>query len=146
MNETDELLKLLEQAEKDARKPYRKMGEVKQQPSTRRFIKEFNLQSGLERVPNYVIFYTYKIRWKVGQEKKTNKINFFRTFNNFFQQVRTGKQRYYLMDKAGFDLSREGLLEAKHYDEKYKKTIKTLNKKKKGKVSKSKEKPEPKGS
>ena len=94
---------------------------------------------GLERVPTYVIFYTYRVKWQgIYRSHKANKIVFFRAFNKHFSQVRTGKQRYYLLDGEAFDLTREGLLEAKHYDEKTKKQRETFKQTRKRKKSESK--------
>jgi hypothetical protein len=94
------------------------------------FVDEFKLISGVDRIPNYVIYFTYKERF--GGE--LSKIEFFRQFNKEFISVRTGKQRCYLLDKSSFDLSREGLLEAEHHGEKEK------EQKRSGRVSRSRRK------
>ena len=97
--------------------------------SVDRFINEYNVEIGTDKIPNYLIFYTYRVLWD-GQHKsnKVNKIVFFRAFNKKFTQVRTGKQRYYLLDANCFDMGRENVERAKLYEktEKARKeTIKT---------------------
>lgn len=128
----DELVKIAENAKS---KNERVRGETTLHKSVDRFIKEFNVTSGITYVPNYVIFYTYRVRWQgMVADQKTNKIVFFRTFNKRFKQKRIGKQRRYLLDGSVFDLTREGLEEAKHYDrtqKAYKKTQKATRERKK---------------
>lgn len=136
----DELLKVLEEAQKSSSSTSSKrgVGQTKEYATAKYFIRDFGVESGLDRVPNYVIYYTYRIVWdKQKASNKTNKINFFRTFNKQFKQVRTGRQRYYLLNGAKFDLTREGLLKAKHYDEQETKRVKTKRKK----VSSKKQEP-----
>ena len=119
----DELMKLLEE---QAQVKRTKVKAVKtSQDSCHRFIKDKNIVKGLDRVPNYVIYYTYKKVYggKMGEEK-WSKHHFFRLFNKGFEQARTGKQRYYKLDGKSFDLTRAGLLEAKKYDEEYKIEVK----------------------
>jgi len=82
-----------------------------------RFIKEFNIHSGLDRIPLYVIYYTYKEKF-MGD---LSKIEFFRQFKKTFTQRRTGKQRVYLLDKSSFDMSREGILNAEFHNKDKKK-------------------------
>lgn len=120
----DELLKLLEE-QAEAKRTKVKVIKSSQKDSSQRFIDNKNIVKGLDRVPNYVIYYTYKkvYQGKMGEEK-WSKHHFFRLFNKGFTQVRTGKQRYYKLDGKSFDLSRGGLLEAKKYDEEYKIEVK----------------------
>lgn len=111
----DELLKLLEGQVEE-----KKAEKVKSNlDSCSRFIQEMNVRKGIDRVPNYVIYYTYQNKYKktLGEEY-VSKIHFFRLFNKRFDQARVGKQRYYLLD-GPFDTSREGLLEAKKFDREY---------------------------
>lgn len=126
------LLDLLKKAEKRT-----SPGIHKDRHSVKRFINEWDVRPGKDRIPTFVIFYTYRIKWK-GQlrDKKTNLIDFFRTFAKHFKQVRTGKNRYYLLDGSVFDMTREGKLEAKHYEQTEKKRKKTLKQKRKNKISK----------
>lgn len=115
---SEELLSFLESVESDKKT---KKVKPKDSSSVNRFIKDNNVETGLDKIPTYVIFYTYKKKWSdsIYKEKKVNKIVFFRAFNKLFTQIRTGKQRYYLLDKKSFDLTREGLLEAKYFEESY---------------------------
>ena len=76
-----------------------------------KFYKESSIREGVDRVPSYVIYYFYKHIYGGDMSK----IDFFREFKKRFTQVRTGKQRYYLLEGSCFDLSREGLLEAAFY-------------------------------
>ena len=82
-----------------------------------RFIKEFNIRSGLDRIPLYVIYYAYREKF-MGD---LSKIEFFRQFKKVFTQRRTGKQRVYLLDKSSFDMSREGILNAEFHNKDKKK-------------------------
>jgi hypothetical protein len=137
----DELIKLAEKAE-EKKKSSRSRGEHKEHSSVSRFIREFGVRPGTDLVPNYVIFYTYRVKWKgLPPEKKTNKINFFRAFNKQFTQKRTGRQRYYLLDGSTFDTSREGIEEAKFYEQKTRKAKETIKKKQKS-LAESGQKPE----
>ena len=116
----DELMKLLEErAEK------REEVNKSRLDSCDKFIQKKVIVQGLDRVPNYVIYYTYKQVYKAGLgEEKWAKNHFFQLFNRHFNQARTGRQRYYLLDGKSFDLSRAGLLEAKKYNEEYQIKIK----------------------
>jgi hypothetical protein len=75
------------------------------------FYDKYKIRDGIERVPNYVIYYTYKVKYKGYMSK----IEFFRQLKKNFIQVRTGKQRCYLLDGESFDMSREGKLEASFF-------------------------------
>ena len=77
-----------------------------------KFIREFKIHSGVDRIPVHVVYYTYKELF--GGE--LSKIEFFRQFKKDFIQRRTGKQRVYLLDGKSFDLSREGLILAEHHN------------------------------
>lgn len=72
------------------------------------FYHENSIVAGVDRIPNFMIYYQYKEVWGGHMSK----IGFFREFNKDFTQVRTGKQRCYLLSAESFDLSREGLIEA----------------------------------
>lgn len=78
------------------------------------FIQSFDIKKGVDRIPNFVIFYTY--RESFGG--KLSKIEFFRQFNKRFKdcKARTGKQRVYKLDKDSFDLTREGLIRAEYFE------------------------------
>ena len=117
----DELLKLLEEEVSEKEQNVEKFN----QDSCERFIQKSCIVKGLTRVPNYVIYYHYKKKYKTKQsEELWSKHHFFRLFNPHFEQKRTGKQRVYMLDGNSFDLTREGLLEAKKYDEEYKIKVK----------------------
>jgi len=122
MTDLDELLELLEK--KVQEKEAEKSPKPEQKESTRRFIENCNVRKGLDRVPNYVIFFTYmkKYRARIGEEK-WSKVHFFRVFNRYFDQARVGKQRYYVLDGSSFDLTREGRIEAKAYDKEYRRQV-----------------------
>ena len=121
MADLDELLELVSKKleEKEAEKSPKPQTE-----SVKRFIETMNIRKGLDRIPNYVIYYTYKKKYKKAEgEEKWSKVHFFRLFNKYFDQARVGKQRYYVLDGSSFDLTREGRIEAKAYDESYKRKV-----------------------
>lgn len=115
----EDLLELIEQKSKDKEEDNSK--DKKVHWSIKKFIREHSIERGLDRVPTYVLFYHYRKLWtKTTNQNKVNKIVFGRGLKALgFEQVRTGKQRYYLLDGSRLDLSREVLLEAKYYDERY---------------------------
>ena len=82
--------------------------------SVGRYVKERNLMEGDTFVPTFVIYYDYCQNWR-PRGKKLSKIEFFRQFKHFFNQVRKSTQRYYLMDKELYDLTKEGQERAKLY-------------------------------
>jgi len=126
----EELLKTLDDAEEKQKiKPVHR-----DVPHMDRFLEEMNIKVGTDRVPNYIIYYTYMRVWKgvLKNDNKFSKIKFFRSLNKRLPRARDGRQRYYMVDAEAFDLSREGKAKAEHYDEWYKEKIK----KKQRKVSK----------
>lgn len=145
MNNIDELLKIIEDAKaKTVEVRPSKKGQVQ----VDKFISDLKLQRGSDKIPTYVIFYHYRVKWDgINRSNKLNKIVFFRIFSKLFNPYRIGKQRYYLLDKSSFDISREGLQEAKYYEERFfgeaRKKIKET-KKKLGKISKLEKKLKPK--
>lgn len=95
------------------------------------FINRYNLNIGLDRIPTYVVYYMYKVKYR----GELSKIEFFRQFKKEgFIQVRTGRQRSYLLDCNDLIITREDRLEAEYYEKKEK------NKKKSRKISRSKRK------
>ena len=118
---TDELLELLDSIERGEISPSKI-------PSNKcsDFVDKFKIKKGIDRIPNFVIYYTYRVLY----EGSMGKTEFFRQFSKLFDRVRTGRQRSYLLDSYSFDLTREGLLRAKYYDKEEK------DKKKSKKVSK----------
>ena len=122
----DELLKILEEAEKKQKASPISKFSSKNKPHVKRFIDDLQIQTGVERVSTLVIFHAYINKWDgITREKKLKKIEFFRQFKKYFTSIRTGKQRYYLLSPESFDLSREGLLEADHYNKYYNKVKRT---------------------
>lgn len=106
--ELEELLNLLQEVEANV--------EVEESGcSFEKFIGVNGIRSGSERVPNYLIYYTYKHDPNIKDHY--GKTHFFRLMSKRFESVRTGKQRCYLLDGSAFDLTRQGKLKAKHYDE-----------------------------
>ena len=117
----EELLKAI------GEKPEKKQASfhVEIESKIKNFIIEYKIESGVDKIPNYHIYYEYKVLY--GGE--LSRIEFFRQLNKHgFIQARTGKQKYYLLN-GKFDLSREGKLKAKFYEEEEK------NKKRTRKVS-----------
>lgn len=93
-SEVEELLEETGQA------TYKDYGVVK-------FCKDFQLRSGTVRVPSYIIYMVYRRSFTgVGNSDKIKPSAFFRTFKQLFTQVRSGKQRYYLIN-TNFDLTDE---------------------------------------
>ena len=132
----EDLLKSLEEAEekKETKTPVHK-----DLSHMDRYIQDSDIRIGTDKIPNYIVYYHYICVWQGVQsrDKKANKIKFFRALNKRFEKARgrNGKYRYYLFNKEAFELSRERLLKAEHYD---KKNNEKINKKKQGKASKSK--------
>jgi len=114
----DSLLELLEDRSRERAKQAKAI--PSKEESCGRFIRKNGITKGIGRVPNYVIYFTYRTKYKIKLgEEKWSKVHFFRLFNKRFDQARTGKQKYYLLDEKSFDLTREGLLEAKKFDKEY---------------------------
>ena len=114
--ELEELLDLLQEVEA-------KVEVEKSDCSFEKFIVEFGIRSGRDRVPNYLIFTLYQQNYTKGYGRN----HFFRLMSSRFESVRTGRERAYLLDGSAFDLTREGKLKAKHYDKE--KRIEKKNKK-----------------
>ena len=121
----DDLLKLLEEPDES---PVSSHSDSKISD----FIDEFKITSGVDRVDNSMLYYTYKKVY--GGE--LSKVEFFRQFKKLFIQVRTGKKRSYMLDKRSFDYSREGLIEVEFFAESHKRN-KSGKEKKRRKVSES---------
>jgi hypothetical protein len=103
-DEVAELLKIIGEDSKESKPIFdSKLGE---------FISKFNIEKGLDRIPNYVLWYTYKAVFKGTMSK----IAFFRAFKPDFEQRRTGKQRVYMLNKDSFDLSHEGVTRAEFFN------------------------------
>lgn len=122
---SEELIKFLEevQVKKEVKK--------KESYSVNKFIKEWEVTAGGDRVPNYVIFYTYRVKWKGQFNSHKEKIQvFFKTFSNYFKRGRTGKGKYYFLDGSKFNLTKEGKEEARAYEKAEKARRETIKKNK----------------
>lgn len=116
----DELVRLLD--EEDNPKPRSKPRKT-ENSDVIRFIEKNSIQQGNIRVPSYKIYYCF-IKWAQWNWSKTwGNTEFFRTFNKHFKQVRTGRQRYYLLNTA-IDESEDYEKKAKDY---YQKWVKSYN-------------------
>ena len=102
-NEVDKLLSILGEGSSEPKPTFN--NEIE------KFIHEYNLKKSLDRTPNYVIWYTYKDKFKGDMSK----IGFFRTLSKYFEKSRTGKQKYYNIS-GNFDVSYEGKTRAKYFN------------------------------
>ena len=117
---TEEILKTIENAEKNIEDlPKIKLKKDKENKDVLNFIKKNGILPGDTRVPTYAIYYHYSIWTRTNWARLWGKEEFFRTFRKHFTQVRTGRQRYYLLNDA-LDLSDELIKKAKKYDERKK--------------------------
>jgi len=69
-----------------------------------RFIQYFGLIRGMQKVPNYVLYYLYRVKYKI-YGKKVKLTEFFRHFKKHFEDRRSGNQRYYLI--GGLEVTEE---------------------------------------
>lgn len=81
------------------------------------FIEDIKLTKGTDRIPNYILYYTYKEVYngtmsKIELNRQLSKLGFIK--------VRTGKVRAWLFDGSSFDLTREGKLRARFHEKKEK--------------------------
>lgn len=78
----------------------KKNKETSSTPSHKNSIEEFidiyNIKQGLDKIPNYVLYYMYE-NYESSYMKST-RIDFFRKFSKQFKSKRNGKQRFYLVD------------------------------------------------
>lgn len=119
----EELLKLIEEKPKSSRKSKEDHKDVID------FIKELEIESGTQAVPNYLIFYVYRCIWRVDQpKKKAKKITFFQTFGRHFPDYRKNHQRFYMLKEGLFDVNEELLKTAKNYDKQHWQAKKTQKK------------------
>ena len=117
----DELVRLLD--EENNPKPKKKAVGKGGIPDVLRFIKSHGLQKGEIRVPSYRIYYCF-IKWAPQNWSKTwGNTEFFRIFKKQFEQKRTGRQRYYLLNTP-IDETKEYEEKAKAY---YQKWVKSYN-------------------
>lgn len=123
----DDLLDLLE--ETDEKKKTTKVA-----PSVIRFVGEYEIEEGTEKVPTQIIYYYYKKVWDgAGKNNKCSKIEFFRSFNKLFKQKRTKRQRYYLLNDK-ITNTKEAQQEAIEYEAHYIRNNSGTRKKEKSKV------------
>ena len=107
------------------------------------YIKEREVRDGITLVPNFYLYYHYHKVWN-PTGKKLSKIGFLRKMNVVFEQKRTKKVRYYLLDQESFDLSEETISEAKRFDERYRRKVaKKSEQKKQAKISRIEQKVQP---
>jgi hypothetical protein len=119
----EELLKLIEEKPKSSRKVREDNRDVLD------FIKDLGIESGVQAVPNYLIFYVYRVIWRVDQQKKkAKKITFFQTFGKHFPDYRKNHQRYYMVKEGIFNATEELLKAAKQYDKQHWQSKKTQKK------------------
>ncbi len=110
----EELLKLIEEKPKSSRNKKEDSKNVVE------FMQEFQIQSGTQAIPNYLIFYIYRCVWRVDEvKKKVKKITFFQTFSRHFSSYRKNHQRYYLLKEGLFDVTEDLLKTARQYDRQY---------------------------
>jgi hypothetical protein len=110
----EELLKLVEQKHKSGRKPKEDHRDVLE------FIKDLGIESGTQAVPNYLIFYVYRVIWMAEfPKRKAKKITFFQTFGKHFPDYRKNHQRFYMLKESLFDVNEEVLKAAKQYDKQH---------------------------
>jgi len=115
---TEDIFKFLEKMEgKKEVIPKISTQKSKENKDVLKFIQKNGIIPGNYRVPTYVIYYQYMKWTRTTWYSFWGKEEFFRTFKKHFKQVRTGKQRYYLLNDA-LDLSDEAEKKAKLYDEK----------------------------
>jgi hypothetical protein len=93
------------------------------------FVEDMGIEPGTQLVPNYLIFYYYRVLWKPSNDNshKGKKITFFQSFNKLIPSHRNGKQRFYLIKKGIFDEAK--LEDALHYDKNFWSPKKTKQKK-----------------
>lgn len=138
-----ELLELLERSEKKEGVKSPSTPKSFAERSVNDFIKHFNIRAGIDRIPSYIVFFFYRERAPGAKNHKLKRITFFKEFGKLFPRTRVGKQRYYLLDKSSFDLTKETLAEASYYKSDGRKKKPTNERRIKAHGSK-KEKEEPK--
>lgn len=98
----DEILSILEEEQNSSSaKKEPKEYKRKENATVKRFIRKVGITAGNTRVPNYLIFHQYRQFMRTSTPNDAvGKTEFFRNFNRYFDQVRTGKQRYYKLNDA----------------------------------------------
>ena len=119
----EDLLKLIEQKPKGLKK------EKEDNRSVVEFMKDLGIESGVQAVPNYLIFYIYRAIWRAEEpKKKAKKITFFQTFGKHFPDYRKNHQRFYMLKEGLFDVNEELLKTARQYDKQHWQTKKAQKK------------------
>lgn len=113
----EELLTLIESLEADKKNVKKAKVDHK---DVVEFIKDLNIESGVQAVPNYLIFFIYRTIWKPDQpKKKAKKITFFQTFSRYFPDYRKNHQRFYMLKEGMFEVNDELLKAARQYDKQH---------------------------
>jgi hypothetical protein len=119
----EELLELVKSRPVTGRKPKDDHKDVLE------FIQDIGIESGTHAVPNYLIFYFYRVIWNPEHPKrKAKKITFFQTFGKHLPDYRHGKQRFYMIKEGIFDVNEEVLKTARVYDKQHWQAKKTQKK------------------
>lgn len=87
-------------------------------PAVMRYIKAKGLDHGKAPVMNAIIYYDYYNKFEPTSTKKLSYIQFFREFNKVFDQRRTGKTRYYMLQPGIYSLDKESIDVARQFREK----------------------------
>lgn len=119
---------LLEELEKSPQKALVKRKKPKAQKKetrnrqVKRFVEELQIKPGVNKVPTYVIYYIYIIKFyrKYNPTKCIGKTEFFRIFSEFFRPGRTGKGRFYYLNDF-MEITPQFKRKAIEYDKKYQK-------------------------
>jgi hypothetical protein len=109
----EELLKLVKDRPKTGRKPREENRDVLA------FIQEMGIESGTHAVPNFLIFYAYRMLWNPDSKRKAKKITFFQTFGKHFPDYRHQDQRFYMLKEGLFEVNEEVLKAARIYDKQH---------------------------
>lgn len=64
--------------------------------SIEEFIELYNIEQGVDRIPNFVLYYMYENY--TSSYLKHSRIEFFRQFSKLFKSKRNGNQRFYLVN------------------------------------------------
>lgn len=116
----DAILKELDEAEKRNNRVVedKEVTRIRKEKGVTRFVKEFiqekEIQSGDDKVPNFLIYQTYLDHKPYNP--KESKVEFFRQFNKLFTAKRSAKVRNYLLDSTSFDMTTESQERAKDLD------------------------------
>lgn len=143
MTKKTELQELLDLIEKEVPKKKKIYDPSKRRnKDVERFIRKSGLQPGDIKVPTYLIYHQY-CRWcPKNWAHKWGKTEFFRFFSKYFEQKRSGNQRFYMVNDA-LDLSDTAKRKAKSHAKRQKKGTKRKKSTGKKEISSSGEGSEP---